>query len=90
MEAACATYARCIQLAINDAKSSGWNELDLNQNVYFGYYNIQYPYRKLTHYGNKNELFLISFSKETWAVPKKSYLRWVTWRYIKLSGFFSN
>lgn len=84
-----AVYARSYDLATKEASSLGWESLNLNQNVYYAYYKVQYPYRKLTYYDNNSENFHNGSVDESFHVPIKAYNRWVTWRYVMLSNYFS-
>ncbi len=84
-----ALYAHSYDKATKEAISLGWKPLNLNQNVYYGYFKVQYINRDLDYYKHQSENFLDGSGNNSWAVPDKSYKRWVTWRYILLSGFFT-
>jgi hypothetical protein len=66
------------------------SSLSANENFYFGYFKIQYPNRPLDYkdYGYKESNFLKRVSSH--AVADKAYARWVTWRYILLTKYFSS
>jgi hypothetical protein len=88
-------YSGAYNKAISSAQDLGWSNLTENQNVFYGYYKIQYPNRELTYYGNTSANFLngnVKFdltNQDPLGIPSKSYRRWIEWRYIKLSGYFS-
>ncbi|MEM6271234.1 MAG: hypothetical protein AAF998_17485 [Bacteroidota bacterium] len=91
---ASAVYATAYLEAQRKATDLKWGSLTENQQVFYSYFGVQHPYKSLDHYGNASANFLdgsVRYRKVKGSphVPSKAYLRWVTWRYIKISGYFS-
>ncbi|MDY0315825.1 MAG: hypothetical protein RBR32_12190 [Bacteroidales bacterium] len=88
-------YAAAYNKSVTSGQNQGWGELNENEKAFFGYYSIQYPNRELSYYGNASGNFLDNSirydltSTDPSDVPSKAYRRWVEWRYVKISGFFS-
>ncbi len=93
IEGATAVYARAYQLAINDANTSGWNKLNINQKAFFGYHKIQNFEKFSSFYEYDSEIFLkgkYSINPNIEFIKHKAFHRFVAWRYILLGKYFND
>jgi RHS repeat-associated protein len=96
---ASAVYATAYRSASEKAIALGWENLNENQSVYYSYFDVQAPNGELDRYGNDSANFLngsVKFDlrnagsgKDSNYVHTKAYDRWVSWRYVRLSGYFT-